>query len=364
MRLLAINGPNLNLLGTRQPEVYGSTAFAELEEQITAWGVELGADIDTVQYNGEKDIIEAIQTFDGDGIVINPGAFTHTSHAIADAIAAVSAPAVEVHISNIRQREPWRAISLVADACALSIYGRGAAGYRAAIRHLVNRAEGSFETVRYGPHEDNIGDFRAGGPDLVILAHGGLWKHEFARDLTESLAVDLTKRGYSTWNIEYRRLGAGGGWPGSGHDVLTALDSTPRMATDLRRLILVGHSAGAYLLMWAATRTRVPVDVHIALAPLLSLTAAVEAGDVGAEQCREMLGQGAPQDLGPGGVETVLVHGDDDQIVPVASSVAYAGQHGIEHHRASCDHFSLLDPARPEWSWVIDRLGSGYEHHG
>ncbi|HUG08535.1 MAG TPA: type II 3-dehydroquinate dehydratase [Acidimicrobiia bacterium] len=362
MRLLAINGPNLNLLGTRQPEVYGSTTLAELEDQIAKWGEEMGARIDTMQSNGEEHIIEAIHSFDGDGIVINPGAFTHTSRAIADAIAAVSAPVVEVHISNIRRREPWRAVSFVTDVCDLCIYGRGFAGYRAAIRHLVNRAAGAFETVRYGPHHDNIGDFRRGGDDLVVLAHGGVWKHEFARDLTESLAVDLTRRGYSTWNIEYRRLGDGGGWPGSGHDVLTALDSAPRLQTDLRRLILVGHSAGAYLLMWAAARARVPVDVHIALGPLLSLTAAVEAGDVGAVQCQEMLGQGAPPEPDPAGVETVLVHGDDDQIVPVARSVAFAARQGIEHHHTSCDHFSLLDPERAEWSWVVDRIGSRDEH--
>lgn len=361
MRLLVVNGPNLNLLGTRQPEVYGSATLADLEGQIEWWGEEMGAKVDTMQSNGEEHIIDAIHSFDGDGIVINPGAFSHTSRAIADAISSVETPVVEVHISNIRAREPWRAESLVMDACVLSIYGRGVGGYRAAIRHLVNRAAGSFETVRYGPHPDNFGDLRRGGDDLVVLAHGGVWKHEFARDLTESLAVDLWQRGYTTWNVEYRRLGDGGGWPGSGHDVLTALDSIPRIHPGLRRLIVVGHSAGAYLLMWAATRARVAVRTHIALGPLLSLTAAVEAEDVGSEQCATLLGMGAPAEPTPDGVETVIVHGDTDQIVPVERSVSFAQRHQVEHHRSSCDHFSLLDPTKTEWSWIVDRLGSAHE---
>ena len=361
MRLLVINGPNLNLLGAREPEVYGSDTLADLEAQVEVWGEEMGTRVDTMQSNGEGQIIDAIQSFDGDGIVINPGAFTHTSRAIADAISSVESPVVEVHVSNIRSREPWRAESLVADACVLTIYGRGVAGYRAAIRHLVNRAAGLFETVRYGPHPDNVGDLRRGGDDLVVLAHGGVWKHEFARDLTESLAVDLWQRGYTTWNVEYRRLGDGGGWPGSGHDVLTALDSIPRIHPDLRRLIVVGHSAGAYLLMWAAARSRVSVTTHIALGPLLSLTAAVEAGDVGSGQCATLLEMGAPPEATPGKVKTVIVHGDSDQIVPVERSVSFAARHQVEHHRTSCDHFSLLDPAKSEWSWVVDHLGSAHE---
>ncbi|HUG32541.1 MAG TPA: type II 3-dehydroquinate dehydratase [Acidimicrobiia bacterium] len=363
MRFLVINGPNLNLLGSREPEVYGTTTLADLEDLISTWARELEVRVETAQTNSESRIIELIHSFDGDGIVLNPGAFTHNSRAIADAISGVGAPVVEVHISNIRSREPWRAQSMMAPVAELSIYGRGVGGYRNALRHLVNRAAGPFETIRYGPHEDNVGDLRRGGQDLVVLAHGGVWKHEFGRDLTESLAVDLTRRGYSTWNIEYRRLGVGGGWPGSGHDVLTALDSLP-LELDLRRLILVGHSAGSYLLMWAAARSRVEADLHIALGPLLDLETAVESSDVGAEQCRSMLEHGAPALLDPGGIETVIVHGDGDEIVPVERSVAFSERHGLEHHRTPCDHFSLLDPDKPEWSWAIERIGSGHRLSG
>jgi 3-dehydroquinate dehydratase-2 len=358
MRLLVVNGPNLDLLGTSEPEVYGSTTLPELEAQVEDWGESMGADVVTEQSNDEAEIIDLIHDFDGEGIVLNPGAFTHTSRAIADAIRGVSPAVVEVHISNVREREPWRAQSVMTDVCVRTIFGRGIGGYRDAIRHLVNRSAMPFDTVRYGPHPDNVGDLRGEGRDLVVLAHGGLWKQEFARDSTESLAIDLARRGYRTWNLEYRRLGGGGGWPGSGHDVLTALDAIPALEGETGRTFVVGHSAGAYLLMWAASRTRSEIALHVALGPLLDLRAAVDSGDVGAEQCRALLDRGAPHQVIPGGVLTVLVHGDEDQIVPATRTIDFAHEHELTHHRTEADHFSLLDPAKSEWAWVIDQMDS------
>ncbi|HEX6299897.1 MAG TPA: type II 3-dehydroquinate dehydratase [Acidimicrobiia bacterium] len=364
MRLLVLNGPNLNLLGTREPEVYGSTTLEDLDEQVETWGSGMGVEVETEQSNSEARIIELIQTFEGDGIVFNPGALTHTSRAISDAIRGVGTPVVEVHISNIRQREPWRAGSVIADACVRSIYGRGVVGYRNAMRHLVNRAAMPFETIRYGPHPDHVGDLRRDGGDLVILLHGGLWRQEYERDTTDTLAVDLARRGYSTWNIEYRRLGSGGGWPHSAHDALTALDFVPQLGLDSKHVILVGHSAGAHLAMWAAPRSATEVLLHVALAPLLDLAAKSESDEVGADECRRMLTQGAPGSSTPEDVPTVIVHGDTDQIVPVEHSIQFANEHGIEHHSTDCDHFSLLDPTTPEWSWVIKQIGSAHDRSG
>lgn len=357
MRFLVINGPNLDLLGTREPEVYGSETLADLEERVAGWASRLGVSVELEQANSEERIIEWIHRFDGNGIVINPGAFTHTSRAIADAILGVGIETVEVHISNIHRREPWRAVSVISEACVRTIYGRGIVGYRDAMRHLLNRAATPFETVRYGPHSENVGDLRHGGGHVVVLAHGGLWKEEFERDTTESLAVDLTERGYTTWNIEYRRIGVGGGWPGSGHDVLMALDFIPQLGLVPDSISLVSHSAGSQLLMWAAPRSTADPKVHVALGPLLDLKGAVGHGDIGAAQCRVMLAGGVPEST-PDGVPTYLVHGDNDQIVPVQRSVEFAAAHGLEHHRTDCDHFSLLDPTKPEWSWTLDRLGS------
>ncbi len=358
MHFLVINGPNLDLLGKREPEVYGSTTLPELEGQIAEWADGMGVEVDIEQSNSESRILELLHGFDGDGIVINPGALTHTSRTLADAIAGVGIPAVEVHISNVKAREPWRARSVLADVCVRSIFGRGVGGYRSAMRHLVNRASVPFETIRYGPHPDNVGDLRRGTGDLIILAHGGLWKEVFERDLTESLAVDLADRGYSTWNLEYRRMGNGGGWPASGHDVLTALETIPQLATEHERVVLLGHSVGSQLLMWAAPRSSAAPALHVALAPLIDLGETVRSGDVGAAECGAMLDQGAPSGLDPAGVETVLVHGDDDQIVPVERSVVFAERHGLELHSTGCEHFSLLDPSRPEWDWVLQRIAA------
>ena len=172
-------------------------------------GSGMGVEVVTFHSNHEGELIHQIQRNDVDGIVINPAAYTHASRAIPDAISAVNTPVVEVHISNIKEREPWRAVSLVSGVCSATIYGRGLIGYQHALRHLVNRVAIPYETVRYGPESDQVGDLRVGGETLAVLVHGGFWRHEWTRDIMESIAVDLIQNGVSTWNIEYRRLGDG-----------------------------------------------------------------------------------------------------------------------------------------------------------
>ncbi|MBV8637930.1 MAG: type II 3-dehydroquinate dehydratase [Candidatus Eremiobacteraeota bacterium] len=136
MRVLVIHGPNLNLLGERQPEIYGSQTLGEINEFIRTSAADLGVDIECAQYNGEGEIIDAIhaarESFDA--IVINPGAYSHYSYAIADAIAAVPIPVVEAHLSNIASREAHRRISVTAAACTGSVSGFGANSYILALR--------------------------------------------------------------------------------------------------------------------------------------------------------------------------------------------------------------------------------------
>ena len=329
MRVLVLNGPNLDQLGTREPDKYGFETLAELEAKIARWGSGMGAEVVFFQSNHEGELIDRIHEFEGDGIVFNPGALTHTSHAIADAIRGIEPLVVETHISNIREREPWRAVSVVAPACARTIYGRGHVGYRDAIRHIVNRLAVPFETIRYGPHPDNVADLRrGGGGDLVVLVHGGLWLHHFERDTVESLAVDLTRRGFDTLNVEYRRLGDGGGWPGSPHDVLTALDHIGSMSGEYSRVCAVSHSAGSQLMAWAGERSATEIDLHVAKSPLLDLQSAVTNDDVGAPECQRLLDRGAPIRTLPSRVPTVFVHAADDQIVPVERSRALAEETG------------------------------------
>ena len=142
MNILVINGPNLNFLGIRQPEIYGRATYDDLKDMISAEAAELGVQVDFFQSNHEGALVDAIQQayFDRvDGIVINPGAYTHTSVALLDAVKAVSIPTVEVHISDPETREEFRRISYIREACVATIKGRGLEGYLEALRILCGR---------------------------------------------------------------------------------------------------------------------------------------------------------------------------------------------------------------------------------
>ena len=146
MKLLIINGPNIQLLGRRDPGTYGSTTLSQLEERLRNVAAELGVECAFFQSNHEGDICDRIAeaAVDGtDGIVINPAAYTHTSIAIRDAIDGVGLPAVEVHISNIHKREEFRHKSMTAPVCIGQIAGLGTMGYELAMRALVERARKS-----------------------------------------------------------------------------------------------------------------------------------------------------------------------------------------------------------------------------
>jgi 3-dehydroquinate dehydratase-2 len=141
MKILVLNGPNINMLGIREPGVYGSQSYSDLLALIAETAKEEGLEIEHYQSNHEGDLVDKIQWAYGrmDGIVINPAAYTHTSIAILDALKAVSIPAVEVHISDVDAREPFRQISYAGLACIKTIKGHGIEGYREAIKFLKNR---------------------------------------------------------------------------------------------------------------------------------------------------------------------------------------------------------------------------------
>ena len=138
MKLLVINGPNMNLLGLREPGIYGKGTLSDLEDFLREVGKTEGVELSFFQSNHEGAIVDAIQAAYGkmDGIVINPAAYTHTSIAILDALKAVSLPAVEVHISQVSVREPFRQISYAGMACVKTYMGLGFEGYRQAILYL------------------------------------------------------------------------------------------------------------------------------------------------------------------------------------------------------------------------------------
>ncbi len=138
MRVLVLHGPNLNLLGIRDPATYGTQTLAEVDEQIRATASELNISVRCEQYNGEGSIIDALHAAREkyDAIVINPGAYAHYSYAIADALASIGIPAIEVHLTNVAARDEFRRRSVTAAACKSTIAGLGAAGYSLALRAL------------------------------------------------------------------------------------------------------------------------------------------------------------------------------------------------------------------------------------
>ena len=131
MRIMVINGPNLNMLGIREPGHYGTETYRDLIAKIEAHAEKIGAEVLCLQSNHEGDLVDYIQYAYGlyDGIVINPGAYTHTSVAILDAVKAVGVPTVEVHISKVEEREDFRQVSYIRAACIATITGHGTAGY-------------------------------------------------------------------------------------------------------------------------------------------------------------------------------------------------------------------------------------------
>jgi 3-dehydroquinate dehydratase II len=141
VRIAVLNGPNLNLLGVREPALYGRATLADIEARLRTVGSEVGADVEFAQHNGEGELIDRIHAMRGrvHGAIVNAGAYTHTSIALRDALTAVEVPFVEVHLTNVYAREPERRHSMLAPAAMGVISGLGAYGYEAALRGLVAR---------------------------------------------------------------------------------------------------------------------------------------------------------------------------------------------------------------------------------
>ena len=375
-RVLVLNGPNLDLLGVREPHIYGHTTLSQLEDRVRTWGAELGLEVETFQSNHEGELIDRIHEARTrvDGLVINAGALTHYGRALQDALTAVDLPSVEVHISNIKERDAFRRESLLSPPAVHTIYGRGLTGYRWALRHLVHRDAMAFEPVAYGPFPDQFGDLRipeGGGGHLVVVVHGGLWRHEWTLDMIEGLAVDLTRTGYITWNLEYRRVGTGGGWPESFDDMGAALRAAPTITgVDPKHTVVLGHSAGGTMALWAGglDRDRAP-GLVVGMAALPDLVRA-EGEDLGEGSVRRLLGRWKPDPAEysplhrlPTGTETVLATVDRDDLVPATHGLDYARE-----GKAAGDavtlleleglHNSFMDPKGTPWKEVAGLLGS------
>ena len=216
-----------------------------------------------------------------------------------------------------------------------------------------------WETVAYGEHAEQVADVRGGGTQVAAVVHGGFWRSSFTRANTRALAVDLALRGWTSWNVEYRRIGNGGGVPETLEDVAAAVARSG--AT-----VVLGHSAGGHLALWAGGDTRVPA---VSLAGVCDLTAAARDG-IGAGAAVELAG-GTPEERPEAyaladpmqrlPVETaqLVVHGDADDRVPVEYSRRYAAAAGCELlELAGVGHFEVIDPRTDAWADVAGRLGA------
>ncbi len=360
MRILLLNGPNLNLLGTRSPDIYGSATLDDLATAFGSWAEEFGASTIAYQSNHEGALIDRIHAAraDVDAIVFNPGAFTHTSYALHDAIEAVELPTVEVHISNVEEREDWRRRSVIAPAAVHRIYGRGIDGYRWALRHLVARSAIPAVRFDYGPDPQQFFEFRSGGPRLAVLIHGGFWRHMWSFDTLDLAAVDLARRGWSVASLEYRRVGNGGGWPISKDDVVAGARAAAERS-GAESIVLIGHSAGGQLALEAASELGSGTSV-VSMGGVNDMVLAVEE-HLGEDAALDYLGGASPEAAcptrhpPPGPV--VIAHGTDDDRVPFAHAARY-----VEANPARLlsteggDHFRFLEPEDPMWTGIVEAL--------
>jgi len=220
--------------------------------------------------------------------------------------------------------------------------------------------------------------FRPSGtarPGVVVVIHGGFWRARYDASLGAPLARDLAARGWTAWNVEYRRVGNGGGWPATFDDVSAAIDQLAALDVDTSRVVAVGHSAGGHLATWVAARDnpRVRVTGVVAQAGVLDLRTAAR-DRVGGLAVRNLLG-GLPDELPeryaaadpmqqlPLDVPVVCVHAPADDEVPYAMSEAYvaaATTAGADARmvRASGDHYTLIDPASPDWHLAVTAIAT------
>lgn len=362
MRILIINGPNLNLLGTREPETYGSDSLRGLENEWLKHASRVRVGISAFQSNHEGAIIDAIQAASGriDGIILNAGALSHYSYAIYDALVAVGIPTVEVHISNIYEREEWRHRSVTGEAAIATIYGRGTVGYINAIDLLTAHITMPPEVEAYADGPDHLADVRRadveGPAPVAVIVHGGFWRDVWKRDTMAPLCAAITQLGWSTVNVEYTR--GPGSFPQAVDDITRALawvrDTADAHDFDARRIVVIGHSAGGYFALKAAHGDPALAGA-IALAPVTDLTALSEERPDDDPAAAFI---GCAYDTDPGLWEKAaltgeplvavhLVHGADDDVVSPSHTIDYVKNHpqmATQHIIEDLDHMSIVDP--------------------
>jgi acetyl esterase/lipase len=356
-------------------------AIADLETRSARWAAAWDATVDVVPPADAPELVGHLrQAVDSGaaGVVLERPAATDVAE-LADVVGATDVPVVAVSPDYVADRS-----GPLDRACVRVIHGRGPSGVRWALAHLRARVTAPFREWAYGDGPDRIGDLRVppdveGRVPLAIILHGGFWRDEWERDLMDAAAVDLTARGWITWNVEYRRMGpSGGGWRATLDDARAAVAAISDLPApvDASRVLLLGHSAGAQLALYAAARSRqsgaeITPAMVAALAPLTDLVAAAR-DDVGGGSLTDFLGdpdrqprhygEASPAARLPIGVPQLLVHGRKDRHVPVVLTRAYArmaraaGDDVELIEIPDADHFRMIDPGDAAWTTMMSAL--------
>jgi acetyl esterase/lipase len=343
------------------------------ERWCGAWAAELGVELAPLFTH---DVAAALG--DGaDGIVVNAG-----PDAVTAALVGVPrVPTVWVDLAAADRPLP----PALDDPGTMVIRGRGVWSYRWALAHLLQRVSYPYETIAYGATRDHVADLRLPAGDgpfaVAVLLHGGFWRERWERDTIEPLAVDLARRGYATWCLEYRRVGPlGGGWPASCLDVAAGIDHLAEIAgerrLDLDRVVLVGHSAGGHLALWAVKRAGAPGPPRVRPALVVSLAGVndlVEAAWRGlgdsANATADFVGDspGAYADASPAaqlplGVRQLIVQGDADgpDFVDLsrlyAAAALAAGDEAELLELPGAGHFDVITPTSAAWPPIAERI--------
>jgi 3-dehydroquinate dehydratase type II len=373
MRILVINGPNLNLLGTREPHIYGTATLADLEGEWRRCATANAATLESFKSNDEGAIVDtipgAIDRFDG--LINNAGALTHYSYSLRDAVAASGITTVEVHISNIYEREEWRHNSVLSDVCNLTIVGRGTDGYLNAIDHLVAVKKMPPITAAYASHPDALLELRTPSGDgphpVALLIHGGFWRHIWKRDLMDPMATSLTELGWATVNMEYTR------GPNSYRlamaDTAAAVqwirDNSDVHGLDAGRIVAIGHSAGGYLALRLA-HDRSDIAACVPLAAVSSLRAVSDsrldddpvADFLGATRAEAPRLWDQAELMGAPAMPVNVIHGSEDETVPASQSETYAALKTAVSATIvdGGDHMDVIDPTSASWPAVVAAL--------
>jgi acetyl esterase/lipase len=346
---------------------------------VERWETSLGVSISVAAAAGGDAADELRRAAEGiDAAVVNPGT--------ADLLDALPS---EVLTAFVGFSIPGTPAARFDRGPIEDIAGRTLDGYRWAIRYLLACCEWPVAIYRYGDDRDQVAELRLpdgpGPHPVVVLIHGGAWKAIWRKDLMASMAVDFARRGLATWNIEFRRLGDGGGWPTTFEDVSSAIGALQALGkqvpVETSRVVFVGHSSGGHLALWAAAKDRTPIRAIgvVSLAGISDLVEGAERRMFGGDNTAAELLGGAPDELPeryawasprallPLGVHQTLVQGLDDHLIDLvdqnrthARDAEAAGDSVRLVEIEGATHMDLIEPSSAAWTAVAGAVEQAF----